>query len=270
MKQGEMENRALASIVNLIDVLSLPELMKHQECLTLFNANSTFRKTQKSKLLQKLAYQPLDVNSYMALVDMGMMWCLASPTAEERVKSDGSPYIWGDYTNKIGSVILACHVNATTIICINDPYDYAESIKDDEHELHIQDQGPILNVYMKLADLFPTACKFICSACNKKHLQALIKAQLSELSKSISHELVYSVDEDCVSLSPGDTKDSLSFNQVEADTIMLSVYAALRSSCYSNPVVIDAEDTDMHIQAAAISHVIPDILCIKKKKQFFF
>ena len=59
------------------------------------------------------------------------------------------------YTNKIGSVILARHVNATTIICINDPYDYAESIKDDERELRIQGQGPIPNVYMKPDDLFP-------------------------------------------------------------------------------------------------------------------
>ena len=46
MKQGEMESRALASVVNLVDVtglLSLPELMKHcisEECLTLFNADS--------------------------------------------------------------------------------------------------------------------------------------------------------------------------------------------------------------------------------------
>ena len=33
MKQGEMESRALASVVNLVDVsglLSLPELMKHR------------------------------------------------------------------------------------------------------------------------------------------------------------------------------------------------------------------------------------------------
>lgn len=43
--------------------------------------------------------------------------------------------------------------------------------------------------------------------------------------------------------------------------IMLSVYAALRSSGYSNPVVIDTEDTDVYIQAVAISH---DILYIKK------
>lgn len=113
MKQGEMESRALASVVNLVDVsgmLSLPELMKHcisEECLTLFNANGTFRKTQKSKLLQKLTLQPLDVNSYTALVDMSMIRHLASPTAEERVKSDGSPYTWGDYTEKIVSILLA-------------------------------------------------------------------------------------------------------------------------------------------------------------------
>ena len=58
---------------------------------------------------------------------------------------------------------------------VYDPYDYAESIKDDERDL---DRGPIPNVYMKLADLFPTSSKFkiiLCSAGNKKCLQALIQ-----------------------------------------------------------------------------------------------
>ena len=71
------------------------------------------------------------------------------------------------------SLILARHVNATTIICITDLYDYAEPIKDDERDLRIQGQGPIPNVYMKLADLFPTSSKFktiLCSAGNKKRL----------------------------------------------------------------------------------------------------
>ena len=76
--------------------------------------------------------------------------------------------------------------------------------------------------------------------------------------------------EDCVNLSTGDTKDSLSFSQGEADTIMLSVYAVLRSSGYSDSVVIDAEDTDVCIQAAANLNYIPGILCIKKKRQYFF
>ena len=139
--------------------------------------------------------------------------------------------------------------------------------------MRIQGQGPIPNVYMKPADLFPMACNFktiLCSASNKKRLQAQIKAQLSELSKSINQELIYSVGEDCVSLSSGYAEDSLSFSHGEADTIMLSIYSALRSSGYSNPAVIDAEDTDVYIQDAAISHEILGILCIKKKKQLFF
>ena len=122
----------------------------------------------------------------------------------------GSPYTWGDYTEKIVSTLLARHVSATTIICINDPYDYAESIKDDERQLRIQGQGPIPNVYIKPADLFPTNCK-------------------SKLSSQRNHiPSVRNLGEDCVSLSTGDTKDNLSFSQGEVDTIMLSVYAALR------------------------------------------
>ena len=74
-----------------------------------------------------------------------------------------------------------------------------------------------------------------------------------------------------MSLSTGDTKESLSFSQGEADTIMLSVYAALRSISpgYSNLIVIDAEDTDVYIQAAAISHDIPGII-IPLRSSFFF
>ena len=87
MKQGEMESRTLASVVNLVDVsglLSLPELMnKNLHCSMPMVA--TFRKTQKSKLLQKLILQPLDVNSYTALADMGMH-DLASGTSYSREK----------------------------------------------------------------------------------------------------------------------------------------------------------------------------------------
>ena len=74
MKQGEMESRALASVVNLVDasgLLSLPELM-NKNLHRSMPIVATFRKTQKSKLLQKLILQPLDVNSYTALTDMGM------------------------------------------------------------------------------------------------------------------------------------------------------------------------------------------------------
>ncbi len=35
-------------------------------------------------------------------------------------------------------MIVARHMDATTIICVNDPYDHTDSIKDDERELRIQ------------------------------------------------------------------------------------------------------------------------------------
>ena len=127
---------------------------------------------------------------------MGMIWRLASPTVEDREKGDGSPYTWSDYTKKIASIILARHMDAITIICINDPYDYTDSIKDDESELRIQGQGHIPNVFMKADDQFPSSREFktiLCSAGNKKRLQTLINAQLSEFSKSIKQELLYSV-----------------------------------------------------------------------------
>ena len=74
-----------------------------------------------------------------------------------------------------------------------------------------------------------------------------------------------------MSLSTGDTKESLSFSQGETDTIMLSVYAALISISpgYSNLIVIDAEDTGVYIQAAAISHDIPGIM-IPLRSNFLF
>ena len=50
-------------------------------------------------------------------------------------------------------MLLARHADATTIICINDPYDCTESIKGDERESRIQGRGYIPNVYMKSTDL---------------------------------------------------------------------------------------------------------------------
>ena len=82
--------------------------------------------------------------------------------------------------------------------------------------------------------------------------------------------LLYSVGAECVNLSSDNVQHDLAFNQCEADTIILSFYTALRASGYSDPVVIDAADTDVYIQTAAISHDVPGVIRIKKKKELFF
>ena len=124
-----------------------------------------------------------------------MIWRLASPTAEERVNSNGSPYTWGDYTEKIVSILLARHVSATTIICTNDPYDYAESIKDDEYQLRIQGQGcwstvivllrELLSIHLNVksgSNLTDVVYIFLCQPLIASHCKELISIQPSFLN----------------------------------------------------------------------------------------
>lgn len=87
-------------MINLVDVsqlIDLHELLEHrvvEECMALFNSNGTYRKTQKSKLIQKFSLQPVDLQEpYIALIDMGMIWRMATPTAEDRQTQDGTGLI---------------------------------------------------------------------------------------------------------------------------------------------------------------------------------
>ena len=63
--------------------MNLSEILQYQimeESLSVFNGNGTFRKIQKSKLIQKLNLVPVDPRVYVAIVDMGMIWRMPNPT----------------------------------------------------------------------------------------------------------------------------------------------------------------------------------------------
>lgn len=268
-RAAEMERSALKAVINLVEdsqLVKLPELLEHrvvEECVALFNPNGTYRKTQKSKLVQKLSLQPIDIRqSYVALIDMGMIWRMATPSAEDRQTQDGSPYKWLDYVQKVSSIILARHSDAHRIICVNDRYDAAYATKDDERDLQIQGKVHVPNTYMKLDDPFPSAKAFktlLCSVSNKGRLQKLICSHLTDLAQNMNAEIVYSVGPHCTNLSTQQPMEDYS--------ILFTVYAALRQSGYSGPVVIDAADTDVYIAASVISQQLPGMLCIKRKKE---
>ena len=276
-KAAEMERSALKAVIDLVEVselVDLPELMEHrvvEECVALFNSNGTYRKTQKSQLIQKLSLQSVDLNEpYIALVDMGMIWRMATPSAEDRQTEDGTPYKWSDYVHKLSSIILARHRGAERIFCVNDPYDAAYSTKDDERDLRVQGKTHVPNTYMKLDDPFPSAKAFntlLCSISNKGRLQKLIYSYLTDFARSIDVEIVYSVGAQCTNLSTQEMMHNYSFDQSEADTILFSVYAVLRESGYGGPVVIDAADIDAYVAAAFISRRLPGMLCIKRKHE---
>ena len=149
------------------------------------------------------------------------------------------------------------HGNAHCMVCVNDPYNTAYSTKDDERDLRVQGRAQVPNIYMKLGNPFPSAREFktlLCSISNKGWLQKLICCYLTDLAQNVDPEILYSVGSHCTNLSAQQPLHNYSFDQSEADTILFSIYAILRESGYSGPVVIDAADTDAYVAAAAISH----------------
>ena len=105
-----MENRAMASVIWLAESgkekFTLAQVMEFRvtdECLSIFNINGTMKKVQKSKLVEKLNMQPVDPvpDQYISIVNMGFLWRLATPTAEDREKADGPVFTWGDYAEKL-------------------------------------------------------------------------------------------------------------------------------------------------------------------------
>jgi len=67
--------------------------------------------------IQKSKLQPIDLQEpYIALVDMGMIWRMATLTAEDCQAQDGTPYKWSDYVQKVSSIIFARNNNATCIM----------------------------------------------------------------------------------------------------------------------------------------------------------
>ena len=80
-----------------------------EECLSLYNVDGSMRKTAKSKLLDLFNRDPVAENptGHISLVDMGLIWRLATPTPEdcEARKRDGSAGV----TTWIRSALLSFH-----------------------------------------------------------------------------------------------------------------------------------------------------------------
>ena len=98
-KANDMEQLSLFTVVEFVQTsgsFELEDVLQHRitkECLSIYNVNETLRKSQKSKLIQHLTLdnkpEPTD---YAAIVDMGHIWRLATPTSEDKEKEDNTTY----------------------------------------------------------------------------------------------------------------------------------------------------------------------------------
>lgn len=119
-----MENKTMSAVTGLVEgscAVEVADIMNYRltdENLSIFNVNGIVRKVQKSKLLEKydLTVTESVPNKCTDLADMGFIWRLAIPTEEDRKKSDGSTYTWGDYAQKIAMIVLSRHEKAKTLI----------------------------------------------------------------------------------------------------------------------------------------------------------
>ena len=206
----------------------------------------------------------------ISLVDMGLIWRLATPTPEDREsrKRDGSEYHWGDYLDKICAMIFSRHANAYLIILVNDIYHLPFSIKDDEHDRRAAKHPKGPNDFPKPEDRFPGAAEFnqlMVNSGNKVRLQKLVKEQLKRQAGQVHGDIIYCEGETSTNLSTGVANGDYVFRHPEADTMLLSAYAKVRASKYTGPVVLDCEDTDVYVQAAYVSQQvrgIPDFVHI--------
>ena len=108
---------------------------------------------------------------------------------------------------------------------------------------------------------------------NKIRLQQFLKKEFRLLARQYpTVRFVYSVRSNCWDLS-AESEDAqvkeFQCYHLEADTILLYVYSQLRKNGINDAVVIDAEDTDVIVLAAYVSHQINGQLGIKRKGDIF-
>ena len=134
---------------------------------------------------------------------MGLLWRVAVPNIEDRQKCDGSKYTWGDYSEQVAHAILRRHKHAELIICVNDPYDQQQTIKDSERLLRDKN-APISNVYMKWVDKFPAMKDFhllLGKSENKIRLQTFLESGFYNSAERSAVEIIYCVGDSAANLS---------------------------------------------------------------------
>jgi len=278
MKVAQMEKSGLATLIDLtvgsgmVKLESVLEWRVTDECLSVYNVDGSMRKTCKSKLLYKFKLHPVPEKpqDHISLVDMGLIWRLATPTSDDReaVKRDGLQYRWNDYLDKICNIVISRHADARLIILVNDRYDLQFSIKDDEHERRAAKHQHIPNVSPKPEDIFPGSVEFnklMVNSDNKVRLQKLVMEQMKTHVGQVKGSIIYCKGEKSIDLSTCVPTTDFGFKHPEADTMLLSVYARLRTNNVTGAVVIDSEDTDVYVQAAYVSHQLHGDLLIKRK-----
>ena len=194
------------------------------------------------------------------------------PTTEDRERGDKTKYTWADYANNIFFTIMNRHLNAKTVIFVNDPYDVIDSVKAEEQVRRNCIYGS-KNVYIKAIDELlnkTNLSTFFSNKSNKVRLQNYLKVEFQKLSRSFpGKELIYSIQQNCEDLKTGINILSYECYHQESDTILFYIIHAIRQTGHHNTIIIDALDTDVIALSSLVSHIESGVLGIRRKKSSF-
>ena len=160
-----------------------------------------------------------------------------------------SSFLKREYGKKIFDVILNHHSTARTLILVNDPYDVANSIKDGEHtrrQSHAYVHGSA-DVFIRPLEKLPNAkhlSRFFTNKSNKMRLQDFLKTEFRRLSENCTKD-IYSVQRYCEDIKTGKRLSMYECYHYEADTILFYMCNVLKENGFNDPIIIDAEDTDV-------------------------
>ena len=89
--------------------------------------------------------------------------------------------------------------------------------------------------------------------------------RLKEYSSTTVKEIIQCTGLSAKNLFTDINIDEFGLNHVEADTAIFTIYNKIRENGWKGTVVIDAEDTDIYVQAVYVSQKVSGELLIKKK-----
>ena len=99
---------------------------------------------------------------------------------------------------------------------------------------------------------------------NKVQLRKLLKHRFKATAHLQQAKLINCKGDVAENLTNNREENDFTFQQAEADTVILSVYAKLRKS-YNGIVIIDSEDSDVYVRAAYVALNLLSYLLIKNK-----
>ena len=152
-------------------------------------------------------------------------------------RSRESHFTWKDYTTKIFSSIISRHIDASTTIFVNDPYDDAESLKSEEHAKHKSNLYIYghKNVHIRPMNDLPSKTSlinFFINKSNKMSLQEFLKIEFRQQLKSFPEKTyIYSVQRECENLQTGLKMADFTCNHQEA--IKIQLYSLSHIFCAS-------------------------------------